>query len=139
MLCDATFCSSTIFLDELRRQSADQSAVALDEMNVSHVYSRLTHPLIFIGGHPRYLFYFIYCWFTVECYMWCQIYILQFFALFLTNKCSVLGRPLVYILICTVDNKNKKTKKNMQYLHEERPDFREPGRSDFEIRVSCIT
>jgi hypothetical protein len=55
---DATFCSSTIFLDELRRQSADQSAVALDEMNVSHVYSRLTHPLIFIGGHPRYNFNF---------------------------------------------------------------------------------
>jgi hypothetical protein len=71
-LCAATFsissvkcCISTIFLDELRRQSADQSAVALDEMNVSHVYSRLTHPLIFIGGHPRYIFNFnillVYC------------------------------------------------------------------------------
>jgi hypothetical protein len=120
MLCDATFCSSTIFLDELRRQSADQSAVALDEMNVSHVYSRLTHPLVFIGGHPRYIFnYNIYCWFSVECSMWCQID--EHFTVlctFLTTKCSVLGRPLGYILICTVDNKNKKKQKNMQYLHE---------------------
>ncbi len=95
------------FLDELRRQSADQSAVALDEMNVSHVYSRLTHPLVFIGGHPRYIFNFnillVYCrvlhvvsnideHFTVLC-------------TFLTTKCSVFGRPLGYILICTVDNK----------------------------------
>jgi hypothetical protein len=28
-----------IFFNELRRQSADQSAVALDEMNVSYVYT----------------------------------------------------------------------------------------------------
>jgi hypothetical protein len=44
--------------------------------------------------------------------MWCQID--EHFTVlctFLTIKYSVLGRPLGYILICTVDNKYKKQKK----------------------------
>ncbi len=42
-----------IFLYELRRQSADRSAVALDEMNVSYVYSRLSHLFIFLDELRR--------------------------------------------------------------------------------------
>jgi hypothetical protein len=44
-----------IFLDESRWQSADRSAVALDEMNVfyNYMYSRLSHLLIFLDELRR--------------------------------------------------------------------------------------